>query len=131
MSSALNPFKIAAVQATPVFLNREATLEKAEALIREAAEGGARLIVFPESFIPTYPEWVWVVPSGRDRILSRLYGEMLENAVEIPGPAAARLGRAAKETGAYVVMGVTERDTEASGASLYNTLVYSIRQGKF
>ena len=131
MLKSLNPFKIAAVQATPVFLNRKATLEKAEALIREAAEGGARLIVFPESFIPAYPEWVWVVPSGRDRILSRLYGEMLENAVEIPGEAAVRLGRAAKEAGAYVVMGVTERDTEASGASLYNTLAYFGPAGEF
>jgi nitrilase len=124
MLKSLSPFRIAAVQATPVFLNREATVEKACALIRTAGEAGARLIVFPESFVPAYPEWVWVVPSGRDRILSRLYGELLENAVEIPGPAAARIGRAAKETGAYVVMGVTERDTEASGASLYNTLVY-------
>nr|AAR97435.1 nitrilase [uncultured organism] len=124
MSNALKPFKIAAVQATPVFLNREATAEKAAALIREAGSAGAKLIVFPESFIPAYPDWVWVVPSGRDRLLSGLYGEMLENAVEIPGPATGHIGRAAKESGAYVVMGVTERDTEASGASLFNTLIY-------
>jgi len=124
MPNSLNPFKIAAVQASPVFLNREATLKKAATLIRKAGNAGAKLIVFPESFIPAYPEWVWVVPSGRDRILSQLYGELLENAVAIPGPATERIGKAAKETGSYVVMGVTERDTEASGASLYNTLIY-------
>lgn len=124
MANPQGPFKIAAVQAAPVFLNREATLEKAGALIREAGSAGGRLIVFPESFIPAYPEWVWVVPSGRDRILSQLYGELLENAVTIPSPATERIGQAAKETGSYVVMGVTERDTEASGASLYNTLIY-------
>jgi nitrilase len=122
--STQNPFKIAAVQATPVFLDRDATVEKACAWIGAAGAEGAKLIVFPESFIPGYPEWVWVVPSGRDRILSSLYAELLANAVEIPGAATDRIGKAARESGAYVVAGVTERDTEASGASLYNTLVY-------
>ncbi len=125
-----DPFKIAAVQATPVFLNREATVEKACALIAEAGGEGARLIVFPESFIPAYPDWVWVVPSGRDRILSGLYAELLANAVEIPSMATKRIGQAAMESGAYVVMGVTERDTEASGASLYNTLIYFSPKGE-
>jgi len=118
------PFKIAAVQATPVFLDREATLEKACALIGKAGAEGAKLIVFPESFIPCYPEWVWVVSPGRNRILSALYAELLANAVEIPSAATEKIGKAARESGAYVVAGVTERDTEASGASLYNTLVY-------
>ncbi len=125
-----DPFKIAAVQATPVFLNREATVEKACALIAQAGGEGARLIVFPESFIPAYPDWVWVVPSGRDRILSGLYAELLANAVEIPSMATKRIGQAAMESGAYVVMGVTERDTEASGASLYNTLIYFSPKGE-
>jgi nitrilase len=117
-------FKIAAVQATPVFLNREATTEKAGQLIADAGSKGARLVVFPESFVPAYPDWVWVVPSGRDRILSQLYGEMLASAVEIPSETTAGIGKAAKDAGSYVVLGVTERDTEASGASLYNTLIY-------
>lgn len=123
-------FKIAAMQAGPVFLNREATVEKACKLISEAGREDARLIVFPESFIPTYPDWVWAVPPGRGKILSQLYGELLANAVEIPSAATERLGRAAREAGAYVVMGVTERDTEASGASLYNTLIYFGPEGK-
>ena len=117
-------FKIAAVQAFPVFLDREATVDKACRLIAEAASQGARLIVFPESFIPAYPDWVWAVPPGRGKILSQMYAEFLANAVEVPGAATEKLGRAARESGAYVVMGVTERDTEASGASLYNTLLY-------
>jgi len=126
----LEPFKIAAVQATPVFLDREATVEKACTLIAAAGGGGAKLIVFPESFIPAYPDWVWVVPSGRDRILSSLYGELLTNAVEIPGAATEQIGKAAKKSGAYVVLGVTEREREASGASLYNTLIYFNPKGE-
>jgi len=117
-------FKIAAVQAAPVFLNRDATVEKACKLISEAGRENARLIVFPESFIPAYPDWVWAVPPGRERILNQLYAELLANAVEIPSAATERLGQAAKGAGAYVVMGVAERDPEASGATLYNTLIY-------
>ncbi len=54
-------FKVAVVQAAPVFLNREATVDKACELIAAAGREGARLIAFPGSFIPTYPDWVWVV----------------------------------------------------------------------
>jgi nitrilase len=122
-------FKIAAVQAAPMFLNREATVEKACRLIVEAASQGARLIVFPESFIPTYPDWVWAVPPGRERILNQLYADFLANAVDVPGGATERLAQAARKAGAYLVMGVTERDIEASGASLYNTLLYFSPEG--
>jgi nitrilase len=122
-------FKIAAVQASPVFLNREATTEKACGLVAEAAGQEARLIVFPESFIPTYPDWVWAVPPGREKILSELYADFLANSVEVPGPVTEQLGEAARKAGAYVVMGVTEKDTEASGASLYNTLLYFSPEG--
>ncbi len=122
-------FKVAAVQAAPVFLDREATVEKACRLVAEAASQGARLIVFPESFIPTYSDWVWAVPPGRERILNQLYADFLANAVEIPGAAIETLAQAARRAGAYLVMGVTERDTEASGASLYNTLLYFSPEG--
>ncbi len=118
------PFKVAAVQASPVYLDREATLDKACALIAEAAAQGARLIVLPESFVPCYPDWVWTLPPGRTDLAKKLYGELVENAVDVPGPATERLSRAAAEGGAFVVIGVTERNQEASGGSLYNTLVF-------
>jgi nitrilase len=123
------PFKIAAVQAAPVFLNRDATVEKACKMIGEAGRENARLIVFPESFIPAYPDWVWAVPAGRERILNQLYADFLANAVEIPSAVTERLGQTAKEAGAYVAMGVAERNMEASGATLYNTLIYFDPQG--
>lgn len=122
-------FKIAAVQAAPIFLNREATLNKASDLIAEAARNGASLVVFPESFIPAYPDWVWAVPSGEQAVHSHLYAKFLANAVEIPSPATQCLCQAAKQAGVYLVMGLTERNTEASGGSLYNTLLYIDAQG--
>ena len=122
-------FKIAAVQASPVFLDREATVEKSCRLIIEAGGQDARLIVFPESFIPTYPDWVWAVPPGRGKVLNELYADFLKNAVEVPSAATEKLGQAAKKSRAYVVMGISEKDIEASGASLYNTLLYFNPEG--
>jgi nitrilase len=116
--------KIAAVQAAPVFLDREATLDKACRLIVEAGQNGARLVVFPEAFVPTYPDWVWAIPPGQDGMLGDLYARLLEQSVTIPGPAIHQLGEAARQAGAYVAMGVNERNVEASGGSLYNTLAY-------
>jgi len=123
-------FVIAAVQAAPVFLDREATLDKACGLIEEAGRNRASLVVFPESFIPAYPDWVWAIPAGETTILNDLYAQLLANAVEIPGAATQRLSRAAKKAKVYVVMGLTERNTEASGGSLYNSLLYIDPQGQ-
>jgi nitrilase len=116
--------KIAAVQAAPIFLDREATIDKACGLIAEAGSQGANLVVFPESFIPAYPDWVWAVPAGETALLNDLYAQLLANAVEIPSAATERLSRAARRAHAYVAIGLTERNVEASGASLYNTLLY-------
>jgi nitrilase len=108
---------VAAVQATPMFLDRAGTVDKACSLIAEAAETGARLVVFPETFIPAYPDWVWRLPAWHDGpFIQRLYDE----AVRIPGPDVARLGAAARKAGVFVAMGCTEID----GGSLYNSLLY-------
>src|SRR5690242_6930046 len=84
-------FKIAAAQAMPVFLNREATIDKACDLIAEAGRNDASLVVFPEAFVPAYPDWVWAIPPGEGDILQELYSELLENSVEIPSQATQRL----------------------------------------
>ncbi|MEX0801205.1 MAG: carbon-nitrogen hydrolase family protein [Dehalococcoidia bacterium] len=122
-------FRVAAVQATPVYLDREATVDKACKLIAEAGRNGASLAVFPESFVPAYPDWVWALPPGREDIQRQMYTQLVDNAVEIPGPATDKLCHAAKRAKTHVVVGVTERNTEASGGSLYNTLVYIDGQG--
>src|SRR3954469_3076601 len=125
----MSTFKIAAVQATPVFMDREATIAKACELIAEAAQGGARLVVFPEAFIPTYPDWVGRIPPGEHGMLADLYAELLEQSVAIPDSATEELGRAAREAGVYVAIGLNERNAEASNASLYNTLLYVDPEG--
>ncbi len=122
--------KIAVVQAAPVILDREATVSKACELIAEAGRSGARLVVFPEAFIPTYPDWVWRIPPGQHRVLADMYAELLEQSVEIPGPVTEELSKAARQAGVYVAMGLNERNAQASNASLYNTLLYIGPEGE-
>ena len=118
--------KVAVAQAAPVLFDREATIEKSCRLIREAAAQGAKLVLLPEAFIPAYPRGLSfgiVVgsrsPAGRD-----LWLRYWNNAVEIPSPATDVLGRAAREAGIYLAIGVIERDNEFSGGTLYCTLLY-------
>src|SRR4051794_15228799 len=118
------PFLVAAVQAAPVFLDRAATVEKACALIAQAGASGARLAVFPEGFLPGYPLWAWFIPPGETHALRELYVELVDNAVAVPSPATDRLGEAAREAGVAVAMGINEVNVEASGATLYNSLLY-------
>ena len=113
---------VAAVQATPVFLDRDATVDRACELTATAAAAGASLVVFPEAFVPGYPDWVWRAPAWSD---GELTGRLLANAVEVPSPAAGRLGAAAAEAGVYLAIGVNESD----GGTLYNTLLYFAPDG--
>jgi nitrilase len=117
-------FRAAAAQFAPVFLNRQATLEKACDLMSEAARQEIRLLAFPESFLPGYPDWVWTVPAGEGAMLYNLYATLVENAIDVPGPETERLCRVAKQTGVFTIIGVNERNREASGGSLYNTLLF-------
>jgi len=122
--------KIAAVQAAPVFLDREATIDLVCARIAEAGAAGAKLAVFPESFVPGYPDWVWTVPAGRGAMLGALHARLLANAVSVPSDATRRIGAAARDAGVVVALGVTERNDEASGATMYNTLLFFDARGE-
>jgi nitrilase len=117
-------FRIAAVQASAVFLDLERTLDKACALIAEAGKNGATLAVFPEAFVSGYPLWAWLVPPGRTAELRDAYASLHASAIAVPSPATDRLGRAAKDAGVTVAIGINERNAEASGGTLYNTLLY-------
>lgn len=112
----------AAVQASPVFLDRDATLEKAVALIQEAGANGAEIVGFPEGFIPAHPIW-FHFHSGTDRPATRLSVELFKNSVEVPGPEITVLAEAAKNAGTYVVMGVCEKRPGTFG-TMFNTQVF-------
>lgn len=114
-------FRVAAVQAAPVFMDREATVEKACGLITEAGKNGAKIAVFPEAFIPAYPDWIWFVPPGQITLNQELYGELLNQSVSIPSPTVDKLGHAAQDAGIFVSIGINERNDNASGGSLFNT----------
>ncbi|MDQ3505458.1 MAG: carbon-nitrogen hydrolase family protein [Actinomycetota bacterium] len=114
----------AAVQATPVFLDREATIDKVVDLTAKAAAEGAGLVVFPEAFVPTYPDWVWRTPAWSDR---PLYEALAAQAVTVPSAATDRMGEAALAARAWLAVGVNEKDR--NGATLYNTLLYFAPDG--
>jgi nitrilase len=123
--------RVAAVQASPVFLNQEATVEKAVRLIEEAAGRGAHLVVFPETWIPGYPVWASRIPAWREHPLGqRLFVRLYRNAVEVPSPAVETLCRAASTAGVYVVMGINEREREFGRGTLYNTILFIGRDGR-
>ncbi len=106
--------RAAAVQVAPDLTSGEATLARVVAAIDDAAAKGAELIVFPETFVPWYPYFSFVLPpvlSGAEHV--RLY----EHAVVAPGPQTDIVAAAARKAGAVVVLGVNERDH----GSLYNT----------
>jgi nitrilase len=109
--------KVAAVQTAPVFLDPAATVDKACALIAEAAGNGAKLVAFPEVFVPGYPYWNWLMTPIEGGIW---FERLCRAAITIPGPEVDRLCAAAREHDCVVVIGVNERDRR-SVATLYNT----------
>ncbi len=116
-------FKVAAAQASPVFLNKKETVQKACELISQAATGGAKIIVFPEAYIPGYPDWVWLVPNSKGAILNELYKELVENSISVPDKYTDQICRAAKQANIFVSIGINERNSEASNSSLYNSIL--------
>jgi nitrilase len=122
--------KVAAAQVSPVFLNKEETVEKACKVIEEAGAAGADFIVFPEAFISGYPDWVWLIPNSKGAVLNELYTELVENAISVGDASSKKLCKAAKAAGINVVMGMHERNSEASNASLFNSLLFIDNQGE-
>jgi predicted amidohydrolase len=116
----VRPFVAAAIQRAPAVLDRDATVERAVEAIGEAARAGARLIVFPETWLPTYPYW-HPMTEAREEV-SQLFRRLFEQSVSVPGPEIERIGEAAAHAEATVVIGVNER--EEAGGTLFNTLCY-------
>jgi len=122
--------KIAVVQAAPVLFDKDACVEKAVKLIREAAEKEVELIVFPELFIPCYPYGMTFgfTVGSRNADGRKDWKRYYDNSILCPGPETEILGQAAKEANAYVSIGVSERDPLS--ATLYNTNLVFTPDGK-
>jgi aliphatic nitrilase len=118
MGDRLPTVRVAAVQAASVFLDREATVARAAELIREAGRNGARLVAFPENFVPGHPYWFAFHPVA-SRVAMGLSQRLFQNAVPVPGDAVSDLGAAAADAGAYVVIGVTQKAPDSTG-TMYN-----------
>lgn len=117
MEHSTNSYRAAAVQAAPVYLDLDATVKKACRLIEEAAAAGARLVTFPEAFLPGYPWWIFVGPG---RYFIGLHEELLRNAVTLPGPAAAVLGDCCRRNRITACIPVNEKE----GNTLYLTQLW-------
>ncbi len=119
--------RAAVVQDNPVVFDTKATLDKVRNLIKKAAGMEARLVVFPEAFVSAYPKGLdfgarmgMRLPGGRED-----FRRYFESAIEVPGPATAALGAAAREMNVYLVIGVIERE----GDTLYCTVCFFSPQG--
>jgi nitrilase len=122
--------KVACVQAEPVVLDREATLDKLASLTAEAARQGAQLVVFPETFVSVYPSSAWAkaLAGWGDPRARAAFADVVRSAVEVPGPAADRLGEIAREHAVWLVTGVNELDPARNG-TVYNTLLHHAPDG--
>jgi nitrilase len=106
--------RAAAVQLSPVLYSREGTVDKVRQAVAEAAREGAELVVFPETVVPYYPYFSFIkapVAIGAEHLT------LIDQAVDVPGPATEAIGEAARRAGAVVAIGVSERDH----GTLYNT----------
>ena len=114
--------RVAAIQATPVILDAEATVDKAVRLLAEAAAGGAQLAVLPETFVSIYPSNVWARQAANFEGNDELWERMWESSMEVPGPLVDRLVAACAEHDLHCAIGINERETERPG-TLYNALL--------
>lgn len=101
-----------------MLLDRAATLDRVDELTNRAAEQGARLVVFPEAFVPGPPVWIDALPVGGD---GEWHALLMQESVTVPGPACDRLAAAAKRADVVLAVGVNER--EEHGGTIYNTVL--------
>jgi len=114
--------KTAIIQNPPVFLNLDQSLAKAIQLLNEAADNGAQLVVFPETWLPGYPVWLDSAPNAavwNDKGSAELFRHLYENSLDITSPGFDLLFDAATDRQIILVIGVNER----SGGSIYNTII--------
>ena len=121
---------VACVQAEPVILDLERTLDKLEDLAAEAARNGAGLVVFPETFVPVYPSsrWAKAFAGWQNAGAKETFARMAQNSVAVGAPSEQRLAACARELGIWLVTGANEVEAERPG-TIYNALLYHAPDG--
>jgi nitrilase len=122
----MEPVRVAAVQAAPVWLDRAATIDRVTLLAKEAAAEGAGLVAFSEAFVPGYPDWVWRTRPWDDNATA-YYARLLDQAVVVGSSATDALADAAHRLGIWLSVGVSELDTAST--TIYNTLLHFAPDG--
>lgn len=114
--------KVAIVQEPPVYLNLAASMERAIDLVSQAAKGGAKLLVFPETWFPGYPTFCWRLSPGADMgKTDELFALSHANSIDLSRNGMALLQEAAVENEMVIVVGYQEIDGEISGSTIYNS----------
>jgi len=118
--------KVAVVQAASVLFDKVASIEKACQLIKETGNEGANIVLLPEAFVPAYPRgFTFGMKIGNRSEEGRaLWKRYWDNSIETSGHEVKKLGKAVKEAGVYLAIGVIERDGSSGGETLYCTLLY-------
>jgi len=126
MVNRVKTVKAAVVQAAPILFDKALTIEKACNLIKDAGAKGSKVVLLPEAFIPAYPRGFsfGMVVGHRSAEGRCLWKRYWDNAIELPSHEVEALGKAAKEAGVYLAIGVIERDGDYSRGTLYCTLLY-------
>ena len=123
--------KIAVVQQPSIYMNKEESLARAVALIADAATQGCGLIVFPETWLPGYPTFVWRLKPGAEmKKTDALFALSQANSIDLSKDDLAPVKEAAKEHSVVVVMGHQEVDGTLSGSTLFNSVAIIDADGK-
>ena len=123
---------VALAQISPVWLNKQATLQKIEYQIKEAAENNTELIVFGEALLPGYPFWLALTDGAHwdTKINKELHAHYVRNAVTIENGDLDSICELAQKHKIAIYLGVIERPTDRGGHSIYASLVYISENGK-
>lgn len=114
---------IAIAQYPPVLLDLQASLTRAVEIIEEAAAHNARLILFPEAFLPGYPTWIWRLRPGGDMALgNEIHQRLQSNAVDLNAGDLDPVCEAAARCQMVVVIGFNERESRYSGSTVFNSI---------
>ncbi len=124
--------KVAVIQESSAIMQKEACIEKIRKLTKEAGNEGAKIVLFPEAFIPAYPRGLFfgTKVGSRSEEGKQDFARYFENSIAVPSKDGEVLGKIAQENQVYLLVGVVEKEAKSKGGTLYCTLLYFNPKGK-